>query len=66
MQQKAATGYRDVYAWLKEAIIGEKPFKIAIIIDKTGIIDSDMKHQLRESISFYNLSFHRINLSSEE
>lgn len=66
MQQKAANGYRDVYSWLKDRIINEEQFKIGIIIGKTGIIDNDIKHQLRESIGFYDLSFHRINLSSEE
>ena len=65
MQRKAVTGYRDVYSWLKERIIQEQPFKIGIIIGKTGIIDNDIKHQLRESIGFYNLDFHRISLSSE-
>jgi exodeoxyribonuclease VII large subunit len=65
MQAKANTGYRDVYSWLKEKIITEQPFKIGIIIGKTGIIDNDIKHQLRESIGFYDLSFHRVNLTSE-
>jgi len=66
MQRKAVTGYRDVYSWIKEQIISELPFRIGIIIGKTGIIDNDIKHQLRESIGFYDISFHRINLSSEE
>ncbi|WP_429401520.1 exodeoxyribonuclease VII large subunit [Mucilaginibacter lappiensis] len=66
MQAKAAVGYRDVYSWLKEKIINEEPFRIGIIIGKTGIIDNDIKHQLRESIGFYDLSFHRVNLSSEQ
>jgi hypothetical protein len=66
MQAKASTGYRDVYSWLKERIITEQPFKIGIIIGKTGIIDNDIKHQLRESIGFYDLSFHRVNLTSEQ
>lgn len=66
MQRKAVTGYRDVYSWLKEQIISEEPFKIGVIIGKSGIIDNDIKHQLRESIGFYDISFHRINLSSEE
>jgi exodeoxyribonuclease VII large subunit len=66
MQAKAASGYRDVYNWLKEKIINETPFRIGIIIGKTGIIDNDIKHQLRESIGFYDLSFHRVNLSSEQ
>ena len=66
MQRKAVIGYRDVYSWLKEQIISEQQFKIGIIIGKTGIIDNDIKHQLRESIGFYDISFYRINLSSEE
>jgi exodeoxyribonuclease VII large subunit len=66
MQIKANAGYRDVYSWLKEKIIAEEPFKIGIIIGKSGIIDSDIKHQLRESIGFYNIRFHRVNLSSEQ
>lgn len=66
IQQKANAGYGDVYSWLKEKIISEEPFKIGIIFGKTGIIDNDIKHQLRESIGFYDLSFHRVNLSSEQ
>lgn len=66
MQAKAALGYKDVSSWLKEKIIGEVPFKIGIIIGKTGIIDNDIKHLMRESIGFYDLSFYRINLSSEQ
>ena len=65
IQAKAANGYRDVYSWLKEQIIQDESFKIGIIIGKSAIIDSDIKHQLRESIGFYDLSFHQINLSSE-
>jgi exodeoxyribonuclease VII large subunit len=63
---KANGGYRDVYSWLKQQIISEIPFKVGIIIGMTAIIDNDIKHQLRESISFYDLSFHRVNLSSEQ
>lgn len=57
MQRKAVTGYRDVYSWIKEQIIKEEPFKIGIIIGKSGIIDNDIKHQLRESIGFYDISW---------
>lgn len=64
-QAKAAVGFRDVQGWAKEQILLEHPFKIAVIIGKTAIIDNDIKHQLRESIAFYQLDFHRINLSSE-
>jgi exonuclease VII large subunit len=65
LQAKANSGYRDVYSWLKGNIIAEQPFKIGIIIGKSGRIDNDIKHQLKESIGFYDLSFHKINLSSE-
>jgi hypothetical protein len=44
----------------------EIPFRIGIVIGKSGIIDNDIKHQLRESIGFYELTFHRVNLSSEQ
>lgn len=64
-QAKAASGYRDVHTYIKNKIINEQPFRIAVIIGKTGIIDSDIKHQLRESIAFYDLRFQRISLNSE-
>lgn len=64
-QAKAAAGFRDVQGWIKEQILLEYPFKISVIIGKTAIIDNDIKHQLRESLAFYQLEFHRINLSSE-
>jgi len=66
MQAKASEGFRDVYSWLKENIINETPFKIGVIMGKSGIIDNDIKHQLRESIGFYDLTFYKINLSSEQ
>lgn len=65
-QEKASAGFRDVQSWIKERIINEQPFKIGVIVGKTAIIDSDIKHQLRESIAFYELEFHRINLSAEQ
>jgi len=65
LQRKAAAGYRDVQSWIKKKIIREEVFQIGVIIGKSAIIDNDIKHQLRESIAFYNLSFRRINLSSE-
>jgi exonuclease VII large subunit len=64
-QEKAAAGYRDVNSYIKNKIIKEEPFRIAIIMGKTGIIDSDIKHQLKESIASYDLHFSRISLSSE-
>jgi exodeoxyribonuclease VII large subunit len=65
LQTKAAVGFKDVHGFIKDRIINEQSFKIGVVIGKTGIIDNDIKHQLRESIGFYALSFHRISLSSE-
>lgn len=64
-QAKAALGFRDVPGFIKEKIINEQPFRIAVIIGRTGIIDNDIRHQLRESIAFYDLQFHRVSLTSE-
>lgn len=64
-QEKAAAGFRDVAGFIKEKIINEQSFKIGVIVGKNAIIDSDIKHQLKESVAFYGLDFHRINLSSE-
>lgn len=64
LQQKAAVGFRDVQSHMMEKIISNTPFKIGVIIGKSAIIDQDIKHQLRESIAFYQLNFYRINLTS--
>lgn len=65
-QAKAAAGFRDVQGYIKEKIINDQPFRIGVVVGKNAIIDSDIKHQLRDSIAFYELDFHRINLSSEQ
>jgi exodeoxyribonuclease VII large subunit len=65
LQAKAATGFRDVQAYIKGKIIAEEPFRIAVIIGKSGIIDNDIKHELKESIGFYDLQFFRVSLTSE-
>jgi exodeoxyribonuclease VII large subunit len=65
LQAKAAAGFKDLSSFIKGKIIIEEAFKIGVIIGKTGIIDNDIKHQLKESAGFYNLSFHRVSLGSE-
>jgi len=66
LQRKAKDGYKDVDAFIKTKIIKNEPIRIIILIGKTGIIDSDIKHQLEEAISFYDFRFERINLTSEK
>ncbi|TKK70349.1 hypothetical protein FC093_06275 [Ilyomonas limi] len=66
LQCKAKNGYKDVDAFIKTKIIQNEPVRIVILIGKTGIIDSDIRHQLEEAISFYEFRFERINLTSEK
>jgi len=65
LQAKAAAGFRDVQGFIKSRIINGDPFMISMVVGKNAIIDSDIKHQLRESIGFYQIEFLRINLSSK-
>ena len=65
LQTKAASGFKDVQGFIKGKVVKEEPFKIAVIIGKSGIIDNDIKHQLKESIAYYDLEFFRVSLTSE-
>jgi exodeoxyribonuclease VII large subunit len=66
LNKKAEAGYKDVDGFLKNKIINGEPVTVNILIGKAGIIDSDIKHQLREAIGFYKFYFIRINLGSEK
>src|SRR6266498_4387034 len=65
LQKKAEQGYKDVDGFIKTRIIQQLPITVTILIGKTAIIDSDIKHQLKEAIGFYDFKFERINLSFE-
>jgi exodeoxyribonuclease VII large subunit len=65
LQRKVDFGYRDVDSFIKTKILKGEPIKITISIGRTGIIDSDIKHQLQEAIGFYEFIFVRISLTSE-
>ena len=64
-QKKASLGYGDVDSFIKDHIIRETTVRITILIGKTAIIDSDIKHALEEAIGFYDIRFERINLHTE-
>ncbi len=64
-QKKASVGYGDVDSFIKDHIIRETTVRITILIGKTAIIDSDIKHALEEAIGFYDIHFERINLHAE-
>lgn len=65
LQKKAELGYKDVDAFIKTRIIQQQPLTVTILIGKTAIIDSDIKHQFKEAIGLYDFRFVRINLSYE-
>ena len=64
-QRKSEAGYRDVQAFLKSNIVGDRSSRIDILIGKQAIIDQDIRHQLEETEAAYQIRFHRINFSSE-
>jgi len=65
LQKKAEQGYKDVDGFIKKRIIQQQPVTVTILVGKTAIIDSDIKHQLKEAIGFYDFKFERVNLSFE-
>jgi hypothetical protein len=38
---------------------------VTILVGNNAIVDSDIKHSLKEAIGYYDFRFERINLSSE-
>jgi RNA-binding protein YhbY len=65
LQKKAELGHKDADSFIKEKIIKGDRVKIIVLIGKGGIIDQDIKHQIKEALAFYELYFIKINLSSE-
>jgi exodeoxyribonuclease VII large subunit len=64
VRKKAEAGYKDVNGFIKSKIINGEPITVNILLGKSDIIDSDMKHQL-QAPPFYKIYFIRINLTSE-
>jgi exodeoxyribonuclease VII large subunit len=55
--------YKNQLEFMKNTYHPTTPTSVKIIVGKTGIVDSDIKHQLKEALRFYNFQFVRINLS---
>jgi len=65
-QQKANAGYRDLDRAIKQKLYqGERPH-IALICGATSIVLEDVTSALKEASASYDLTEHRINLSSKE
>ena len=56
-QKKSEMGFRDVDGFIKKCIYENKKPKIKIVIGRTAIIDDDIKHQMNEAGSLYDISF---------
>lgn len=65
LEKKAAKGFRDVDGFIKSAILEDRKLFIEVIMGKSGIIDSDITHQMKDATGFYDLRFNRVNLSNE-
>lgn len=63
IQRKAQAGYKDLRGFIKNKLFAQEPIHITILIGLTAIIDSDIKHQLRDAVQAYNIQYVRINLS---
>ena len=66
LQKKVSAGYRDVGSFIKSKIINEARLKVVIVMGKTGIIDHDIKDQMRESIAEYDCVYERVSLTNEK
>lgn len=64
-QQKAEQGFRDVEGFLKSRIANNEPVRVTILVGKTAIVDSDIRHALEGSVGFYQVRFERIGMVSE-
>jgi exodeoxyribonuclease VII large subunit len=64
-QQKAEQGFRDVEGFLKSRIVNNEPVRVLILVGKTAIVDSDIRHALEGSVGFYQVRFERIGMTSE-
>jgi hypothetical protein len=65
LQKKAEQRYKDVDAFIKTRIIQQQAITVTIVVGKNAIIDSDIKHSVKEATGFYDFRLERINLSSE-
>ncbi|HEV3413403.1 MAG TPA: exodeoxyribonuclease VII large subunit [Puia sp.] len=64
-QQKADQGFRDVEGFLKSRIANNEPVTVTILVGRTAIVDSDIRHALEGSVGFYRVRFERIGMISE-
>lgn len=65
LQQKAQQGFADLDSFIKARIIASQKVSVTILVGRTGIIDSDIKHQLKEAIGFYDFRFAGVSLTGE-
>ena len=66
LQKKVNEGYKDVDSFIKTRIVQQEPVTVKIITGRNAIVDSDIKHQLKEAVAFFDFKFLRTNVNSEK
>lgn len=66
INNKVASGFKDLDAAIKNAIFHNQPFRIRIILGKSAIIDHDIKKGMADAIALYKISYHPVSLSSPQ
>jgi hypothetical protein len=64
INQKVATGFKDLDAHIKNSVFNNKRLSIKVIMGKSGIIDSDINKGMEAAIALYNIEYHRVSLSA--
>jgi hypothetical protein len=64
--KKSNLGYKDLDGAIKSKLYDNKYPSIALIYGSTGIVNKDVRIAMKGAVTKYNVSEHRINLSSKE
>ena len=65
-RKKAILGYKDLELAIKNKLYVDERPNIALIYGSTGIVNQDFNTAMKEARTKYNITEHRINLSSKQ
>jgi exodeoxyribonuclease VII large subunit len=63
IQQKVKAGFKDADAFIRRKLFEQQPIAVTILIGQSAIIHQDIKHQLKEAVTAFQVRFIRINLA---
>jgi exodeoxyribonuclease VII large subunit len=64
LQKKSELGYKDLDSLITSRVTKGELITVIVLFGKNAIVDTDIKHQLKEAIGYYKFHFIKINLSS--